>query len=199
MVSFTLAWETVRDRQGRVVTERDPRDPGGATRYGIDQRSHPEVRVDELGEVEARAIYWRCYWQKSHAGSLPFPLGEAVFDVSVLQGVGTALRLLQRAVGVQADGRLGPVTRAALERVGTERATQQFLHRAAERLSNLATVQPRLAVFKRGWLRRVRALENFLAMLPKPPSTPTSNEGAVRSEPSLWQSGDDPTRIGNEP
>jgi lysozyme family protein len=162
IVAFTLSWETVRDRAGRVVTTRHPRDPGGATKYGIDQRSHPEVVVDHLTEDQARAIYYQRYWLASRASTLPAPVGEAVFDIGVLQGPGTAVRLLQRALEVRPDGRLGPLTRAALEAFGPLPAARSLITLAEERLSRLAQTNPRLAVFHRGWLRRMAALRQHL-------------------------------------
>ncbi|KIE59465.1 hypothetical protein A946_01985 [Methylacidiphilum kamchatkense Kam1] len=36
------------DKEGNVVSEDDPDDPGGLTKYGIDQRSHPDVDIKNL-------------------------------------------------------------------------------------------------------------------------------------------------------
>lgn len=42
-IQFTLKWEVVRNKQGKVVAEHDPDDPGGVTKYGIDKSAHPEI------------------------------------------------------------------------------------------------------------------------------------------------------------
>ena len=57
MIDFVLQWEVVKDRQGNVIAEDDPDDPGGLTKYGIDQRSHPNVDIRNLTEEEAKDIY----------------------------------------------------------------------------------------------------------------------------------------------
>src|SRR6478735_11274468 len=37
--------------------ENVPGDPGGPTKYGIDQRSHPDVNIRALTKEQAKAIY----------------------------------------------------------------------------------------------------------------------------------------------
>jgi lysozyme family protein len=168
ILAFTLRWETVRDRHGRVLTTRHPNDPGGATRYGIDQRSHPTVAIDRLTEDQARQIYHRTYWAATAAPTLPEPIGEALFDIGVLQGTGTAARLLQRALAVRPDGRIGPITRAAIARAPDPATVAAALINLAEdRLSTLHHRNPQLAVFRRGWLRRMADLRRHLRLPPR--------------------------------
>ena len=45
-IAFVLKWETVFDRQGNPIAEHDPDDPGGLTKFGIDQRClDPETLI----------------------------------------------------------------------------------------------------------------------------------------------------------
>src|SRR5947199_7199587 len=74
---FTFKWECVFDRQGRVIAEEDPDDPGGVTKYGIDKSAHPNLTADQIRnmtEDEAVQIYFTGEWPASHAGELPVPL-----------------------------------------------------------------------------------------------------------------------------
>ena len=44
-IDVLLAFETEYNPDGTVRVERDPADAGGTTKFGIDQRSHPRIRV----------------------------------------------------------------------------------------------------------------------------------------------------------
>jgi len=65
---FIYKWECVRDKKGNVISESDPSDPGGLTKYGIDKASHPHVDIKNLTEPQARAIY-QDEWNKCGAES----------------------------------------------------------------------------------------------------------------------------------
>jgi lysozyme family protein len=73
-----------------------------------------------------------------------------VFDTAVNSGVATAIRLLQTAVGVHADGHFGPLTLAAVkakspgDTIHAFHAAHEAFYRSLETFS----------VFGRGWLAR---------------------------------------------
>ena len=98
----------------------DPLDPGGATNWGITLgtlsgwRGHTCSVADirELRATEAGAIYQAHYWAAVDGETLPGGLDLLVFDFGVNAGPETSVRLLQRMVGVTADGIMGPQTAA---------------------------------------------------------------------------------------
>lgn len=47
-ILFVLAHENEYNKDGTVRTEHDPSDPGGTTKFGIDQASHPGLNIDGL-------------------------------------------------------------------------------------------------------------------------------------------------------
>lgn len=103
---FTFKWECVFDKQGRVIAEDDPDDPGGVTKYGIDRSGHQNLSADEirnLTEDQAVEIYFTGEWPNSHANQLAYPLGEIAFDMTILDGPGRAIRALQTACGLTGD------------------------------------------------------------------------------------------------
>ena len=87
--------------------------------------------------------------------ALPPPLALLVFDAAVNNGVGHAIRWLQSAVCVNADGQIGPATRAAIvsasSRSGGAAICAEF---QAQRLAFMASL-PTWRIFGLGWARRL--------------------------------------------
>jgi len=152
----------------------DPRDPGGATKYGISQRSYPDLDVASLSLEQATAIYRRDYWDALDLGRLPCVLALPVFDAAVNAGPRAGVRWLQEALNetladegcavLATDGLLGPKTLARVEQVAKAGPVVLGLVRARMLLFRLRfylklSERPALRAFLRGWMRRVLALE----------------------------------------
>ena len=71
----------------------DPQDPGGTTKFGISQRSHPLVNVEALTREQAEDIYYNEYWTPINLENIPAPLDLAIFDSAVNHGVNFAKSL----------------------------------------------------------------------------------------------------------
>ncbi len=138
---------------GDKITD-DPDDPGGLTKYGISQRAHPDLDIRNLSEAEAKQIYLHQYWMPAKVNELPDVLKLAQFDASVNTGVKRANKLLQKALKVQADGIVGPVTIKAAHDKGAGVLTSVLAHRALFYVG-LATKKPANSKYLFGWLRRV--------------------------------------------
>lgn len=108
-VAFVLLKETEYNKDGSVKVERDPHDPGGTTKYGIDQRDHPGVNVPALTKAQATEIFRREVWDKCRCENLKAPWDLAVMDSCVNPGF-KSIRFLQQVVGAKIDGFIGPVT-----------------------------------------------------------------------------------------
>jgi lysozyme family protein len=172
---FEKAIEIVLQHEGGFV--HHPRDPGGATKFGITRETLSRARgrpvsiedVRELTRAEAVAIYRWLYWDVVLADELPPGLDLAVFDLAVNSGPGRAVRMLQNVLGVTVDGIVGPET---LKAAWQADPTKTIRHLTRARLGFLG----RLAawpVFGRGWRRRVLAVEQGalrLASSPPPES-----------------------------
>ena len=85
-------------------------DQGGLTRFGISQRAHPDLDIENLTRAQAEDIYRRDYWDAMHCEQLPPMLALVVFDAAVNQGRVQAAKLLQRALRVREDGIVGAET-----------------------------------------------------------------------------------------
>ena len=138
-IPFIFKWETEYSKDGSVRTEHDPDDPGGTTRYGIDQRSHPGVDVEHLTKDEATGIY---YEEWAHAGSedMQPKVGEVYFNACVNTGKGRADKLIAQSKG---DPKF-------------------FLDAQEDFYRNLADSKPRMQKYLKGWLNRVNDLRRFL-------------------------------------
>ena len=113
-VTFDRAFEFVIGVEGGYVN--DPRDPGGETIYGITRRDHPDAwRTGRPTLDAAKEIYKTRYWAPAQCDKLDWPLSFFVFDSAVNQGVGTAIKLLQKTIGTVQDGMIGQNTLRALQ------------------------------------------------------------------------------------
>jgi len=119
------------DHEGRDY-EDDKDDPGGCTKFGIDQRSHPSVDIKNLTAEEATDIYWM-EWVKDGCEHLPSPLDWLFFDASVNCGVGRAQQFL----------------------TASARDPQKYQQERIDFYNRLADQKPRLAKFRKGWISRV--------------------------------------------
>ncbi len=159
-----------------------PQDPGGATRYGITEKSLQKARkvlkglpeyLRDLSPREASRIFYAFYYLPGGCSALPYPLSLAHFDGAVHCGVDRAGKLLQESLNrlypeeepLKTDGLVGPRT---LERVFLLRSSGAFWHRLGvqelllERMrfyGILARKSPEIyRVFLGGWLRRLEVL-----------------------------------------
>lgn len=158
---FDPAMEAIFAWEGGYVD--NPGDPGGATKYGISKRAHPEVNISKLTKKQAREIYRRDYWAPCGCDELPAGLDLLVFDCAVNQGPGFAVRTLQQAVGAAEDGIFGPRTKAAAEAADSREVMRDYVARRGVRYGKLNT----FARFGLGWMRRLADIHQRAVSLAK--------------------------------
>jgi lysozyme family protein len=150
-----------------VIAEHDPHDPGGATKFGIDQRSHPNIDIEHLTRDQAIAIYYQ-EWRFYHIFLLPERIAIAQFDVRV--NGGHAVAWLQRAINavghlsLKVDGVLGPATINAANTVNETPVLRYFINERDQRFAALAADNANFASFLKGWLQRDRDLRAYLCV-----------------------------------
>lgn len=136
----------------------DPADHGGRTSRGITQREYdawrrarhePTLDVWHAPQSDIETIYHDEYWEP-YCDLLPLGLDYCVFNTRVLAGPHAAAVLLQRSLGVVADGRIGPVTREA-----AMKAVPGIVVRRFEEVSREFYVSLHQPKFTKGWLNRV--------------------------------------------
>lgn len=155
-MNFDQAFDILLKHEGGFSDH--PADPGGKTRFGITEAVAREAgyRGDmrELPVDLAKRIYKDRYWDAVRAEELPEAIRYAVFDAAVNSGPRQAIRWLQRAVGANDDGIIGPQTLAAVRAADPERVLRRVL---AARLRFMAGL-PNWPAFGRGWARRIADL-----------------------------------------
>lgn len=148
-MSFHHAFELVVGLEGGYVN--DPDDPGGETKYGISERAFPSEDIKNLTLDRAKELYHRHYWEKAQCSLYPPPLDVYMFDCAVNQGPDAAIKLLQRVLGVKADGVIGPVTKRKLAQSPTREVAALFMADRALRYVNTVNFDK----YGRGWFKRL--------------------------------------------
>lgn len=152
MSVFEQVFEIVVGHEGGY--SNNAADPGGETKYGISKRSYPRVDIGALSLEGAHRIYRADYWDKIRGDDLDPGLALVCFDAAVNNGVGQAVRWLQGAVGIKADGVIGPVTLAALARADPQKVLVELHAQRIYMMAGLSTWKH----FGRGWSRRLANL-----------------------------------------
>ncbi len=147
---FEYAVDLVVDLEGLDKVTRDPDDPGGTTKFGIAQKFHPDVDVENLTRDQAVAIYRKEYWDKCHCDDMSWPLALFVFDSAVNQSPDDAIHMMQDALDLTMDGVIGPKTTAAMKRAAAWYADRFMAIRAIR-----YTCSRNFSKYGEGWLTRV--------------------------------------------
>ncbi|MEM1307595.1 MAG: glycosyl hydrolase 108 family protein, partial [Pseudomonadota bacterium] len=148
----------------------DPHDPGGPTNKGVTlatfarhtgtalsdvTRADLITALKAISDADVSAIYRDRYWRVSRAAEMPTGLDLMHFDAAVNHGPTGAVRLLQRALDVEVDGEIGPITLAAARAQSVSAIIAAYAKARRKRYRAL----PHFWRFGRGWLRRVDATE----------------------------------------
>lgn len=157
--NFEVCVAHVRLMEGGAVNR--PSDPGGPTNFGITQETLDAARellpglartVDALSWEEAKRIYHYHYWPAIRGDELPLCYALVTLDAAVNHGPRRAVRFLQQALGVTADGWIGAVTLAAAH----GRARAPVLGECMARRTYFFMLQDAIDdEYGLGWARRV--------------------------------------------
>lgn len=145
----------LRDEGGN---DDDPADHGGRTSRGVTQREYdawrraqgkPTRDVWTADDSEISTIYHDEYWNPL-CDNFPTGIDYLYFDMAVNAGPHRAAVLLQRALHVNDDGRIGPITKEAVAKADPKALIASYSE--AKRAFYLSLHQPK---YTKGWLNRV--------------------------------------------
>ena len=159
--NWKQAFEQMLASEGGYVNH--PSDPGGMTNLGVTKRVWEEWVGRESNEKEMRSLtpemveplYKRKFWDACKCDELPTGVDYLVFDFAVNAGPGRSAKILQTAVGVPADGGIGPITLAAVKAQDPTVLIQKFSDAKEDFYRSLNTFE----TFGKGWLNRVAAVK----------------------------------------
>lgn len=87
---------------------------GGPTRWGISRRSYPDLDISSLTVEDAEKIYRRDFLAPLQVDRFEDGLAYQLLDFAVNSGQRTAIKVLQRTLGLNPDGIVGPATLVAI-------------------------------------------------------------------------------------
>lgn len=129
MAQPTVAARYILKWEGGFVD--NPDDPGGPTNHGILLRELQEKGIDvnhdgvvdiedikALSPDEAMNLFVQDYWDADMGGIEDQAVATKIMDGRVNLGNDTAAKIAQAAAGVEADGKIGPATVAAINALG---------------------------------------------------------------------------------
>lgn len=137
MANFTIALKKVLKNEGGYVN--NPNDTGGETYKGISRKNHPTwtgwISIDQIKKAHPKGFktilehtpelqdkvkdfYKRRFWDElclDTCGNQE--LANQAFDMAVNAGVKAGVKILQKVLGIPADGILGNVTKKAIAKI----------------------------------------------------------------------------------
>ena len=155
----------------------DERDPGnklpdgrkGSTMLGCTQANWEkyighEVTQDDmkaLKKEDVKPLYKRDYWDAVRGDDLPAGVDYAVFDFAINAGPAAARKMIQKALGVTADGSIGPATMKAIQEADGKDLLDKFSHSKEAFYKSL----PTFPTYGNGWLKRVADVRSFASTM----------------------------------
>lgn len=162
--------EDLLRREGGYVN--NPSDRGGPTNLGITQKTLAAyygrpASIEDVKRITpelAKEIYQRIYLDGPGIHTMPEPIQPALFDAAVNSGPRRSIEWLQQVLNyagygpLQADGAVGPATRAAAVKAQGEMGAMLLAALVDQRrafLEDLMRGDPSQEKFRRGWIRRL--------------------------------------------
>jgi lysozyme family protein len=139
-------------------------DSGGATMKGVTQKEYDSYRAKQgdgfrdvilISDEELWDIYYTLYWLPMNLEIInDDDLVLQIYDCGVNCGSRTAIKLLQRLVGVKDDGYIGQQTNRAIKEYNGN-ILEDYKKRRKLFYITLKQNKPELKPFLLGWLARV--------------------------------------------
>lgn len=157
MADFKTAVSKTLTHEGGYVN--NPADRGGPTKYGITQADMPGVNIANITADQAAQYYAENYWKPLYSQITDQLLAEKVFDMGVLFGAATAVKMLQismtNEIGLVSDGVFGPNTLAAVNQ--SSGLLPGYKTTLIQHVVNIVNVHPEDGVFINGWISRINS------------------------------------------
>lgn len=154
-MSFDQAFTRLLGHEGGYSDH--PADKGGPTNWGITEAVAKANgftgNMRDLSQDFAKRVYRRLYWDAPGIVNLPPEIQYDVFDGAVNSGATQSIMWLQRALGADDDGVIGPITIKAANLIPAGVVLARYNGQRLKFMTDLKT----WPVFGGGWARRVAA------------------------------------------
>ena len=174
-MSFNYALTFVLGAEGGYSNHSNDR--GGPTNYGISSWAYnrsvelgiispTDLGIEQLTVEEATTIYKDLFWNDPRISidgvdSISPDLALVLFDFSVNSGSNNSVPVLQRLLGVDVDGFVGPQTLEAI-RDYPGNLVEDYLDARQDYYDRLVESDPTQEKFKDGWKNRLIDLRDYL-------------------------------------
>jgi len=130
-------------------------DAGGETNFGISKKQYPDLNIKTLTKERAIEIYYNDYWIPMNVERLmDDELILRLFCFGVNAGQRTAIIILQKLIGVDADGIIGSETAMAVRHFEGN-VIDEFIKREKLFYVTLVQKKPKERPNLDGWLNRI--------------------------------------------
>ena len=125
------------------------------TKYGISQKSYPNLNIAALTEAQAIEIYRRDFWKKCGGDFISSQaVAESYFDFACNAGEDVATAMVQKMVGAVVDGDCGPKTIALINSFDPTLFSLKFKLAKIERYAKICNKNRSQDKFLLGWINR---------------------------------------------
>ena len=171
MAKFGEALPIILTHEGGYVNRHE--DLGGETYEGIARKFHPDwegwpfidaalCEGESLNDIQelpglVESFYQGEFWDHIKGDAIENQdVANLIIDCGVVCGTGTAVKLMQKAAGVSADGAMGPHSIAAINEQEADGLIATFRVDWADYFRGIVERHPDQHVFLAGWLNRAR-------------------------------------------
>ena len=155
-MDFERAFDLLITHEGGFSNHPD--DPGGATMYGVTEVvARAEGHTGPMRDLSldfAKQVYRKRFWDACRCDQMPDVIRYPLFDAAVNSGPSQAIKWLQVAVGVKADGVICPITQQTVNVLPAQVTRQKMIGNRLRFMTNLNNWPS----FSKGWARRIAAI-----------------------------------------
>lgn len=141
---------------GKEVYKDGAVDRGGETKFGIAKVGDSSLDITNLTLAQAEEIYYKRYWKALNIDSLHPHVAAYVFDIAMGSWISTAAKVLQRAIGVVDDGKIGPKTIEKANSLDPDEVIKNMIFWRLKYYQELIVKHPSDKAFIGGWTNRAR-------------------------------------------
>lgn len=165
MANYMLLAPFIMEHEGGFVN--NPNDKGGPTNKGVTLRTFRDyagnnVNVQDLKDMsdyQWYAIFKRFYWDLCKADKINSQaVANAIVDWAYNSGPRTAIATVQRILGIDNDGIVGPMTIEAINNMRSGKLFDAIQFERAAFVQKIVKNNPSQSIFLKGWLRRINEI-----------------------------------------